>query len=229
MTKLATNNDSANNNPANTNLAKPRRTPKGNALDVPNAALAAALEAEFAAGIKPADPQSLAPIAYAALDRVPEGRAALSEDMLAYADTDLACYRAAPGSALAEAQAAGFDPLLAWLAAEQGVTLPVHHDTIMPGRAPQEAVERLRGWLGACDDFALAGLSVLVRSAGSLVLAKAFWHGKVDVEALCRLSHLEEQASLDQWGEDPALRAAIEKRQRDIRTAARFLSFFIGA
>ena len=98
--------------------ARPLNTPAGAPLSVPSAALAEASAAEWdalEAAIAPAR-LPLTRAANAAIDRVAPRPEPVVDAIAAYGASDLLCYRAATPEALAERQAAGWDPWLRWAA-----------------------------------------------------------------------------------------------------------------
>src|SRR5712692_4748435 len=75
---------------------KPLRSPAGQAVELPNAALAQAIAAEWDAQGDAIDPSTLplTRLACTVVDRVARDRPALEQAIAAFAETDLLCYRA---------------------------------------------------------------------------------------------------------------------------------------
>jgi len=74
---------------------KPLRTPARSSLALPSRALAEALAAEWSAQEETIDPRAMAltSIVYTALDIVRPRRAEVVDELAAYGETDLICYR----------------------------------------------------------------------------------------------------------------------------------------
>src|SRR5712692_8922439 len=97
---------------------KKMRTPGKNELVVPNAALAAAIAAEWDAQreeIRPAT-MPLTRLAATAIDRTAPQRDLIVAETATYADTDLVCYRADHPPALMVRQHAVWQKLIDWAA-----------------------------------------------------------------------------------------------------------------
>jgi chaperone required for assembly of F1-ATPase len=203
---------------------KPVRLPGGGALAVRSEALAEAIAAEWQAigtSIMPED-VPLTGLAGAALERIPPQREAMIETLLAYARNDLLCYRATDAE-LAEAQHQSWQVWLDWSANELGAPLFVTKAIIAIDQ-PEASLAALRARLAAQDDYALAGLGVIIPATGSLVLGLAVVAGRLAPEDAHRLAILEESFQAARWGEDEE---ALRRRQRiagEIATAARFVT-----
>ena len=71
------------------------------------------------------DTMPLTRLASTAIDRMPAQRQAAIEEVIAYADTDLVCYRAAEPFELVQRQQHAWQPMLEWLSQTYGVRLAV--------------------------------------------------------------------------------------------------------
>lgn len=203
---------------------RPLRTPAKAGLLVPTEALAGAIAAEWDEAGETVEPLAmpLTGLANAAIDRVSPDPDAFAAGLAAYGGTDLLCYRAETPAALAERQAAEWDPLLAWARRRFDVDFSVTAGiTHVP--QPPTTVTRLSHAVAALDSFRLAALSVLVGIGGSLVAALAVAEGAVGPEEAWRSVSLDERWQLQQWGSDAEAEAAMESRRRDFLAAARFL------
>ena len=201
---------------------KPVRTPAGRPLAVSSAALANAVAEEWAAQGETVDRDTmpLTRLVCTALDLVPERRADIVAEVAAYAETDLVCYRTDEPPALARRQVAAWEPLVAWAAERYGARLAVTSAITPIAQAP-EALEALRNAVAGEDDFTLAGLSLVTRSFGSLVIALAMRLGRLDAEAAADASLVDERYQLERWGEDAELAARCARVARDAADAER--------
>ena len=201
---------------------KPVRTPAGKPLAPPNAALADALAAEWAAQGETIDRETmpLTRLACAALDLVPERRAEIVGEVAAYAETDLVCYRTEEPPALARRQIAAWEPLVAWAAERYGAGLAVT-TAITPLAQTPDTLEALRAAVAAHDDFTLAGLSLATRSFGSLVIALALHEGRLGAEEAAHAALVDEHYQIERWGEDAELAARCARTARDAEDVER--------
>lgn len=200
------------------------RTPAGKVLALPSAALAAAVADEWQAQGETVDPSTmpLCRLACTALDRVGTHRAAVIDELLSYAGGDVLCYRAEAPRELAALQQAAWQPLLDWAASAFGARLAVTVG-VVPLQQPAEAMEALATAVAACDDMVLTGLASIAQTVGSLVIALALVHGRIDAEAAFRAAFLDECYQAEHWGIDAE---AAERRDRlaaDIAAGATFV------
>jgi chaperone required for assembly of F1-ATPase len=204
---------------------KPIRTPSRAPLAMPSHALAQAVAAEWAAQEERVDPLSmpLTRAANTAIDRVLPDPAAAREQVVAYGETDLLCYRAPEPEALREAQAEAWDPLLDWLAERHGARLVVA-EGVMFSAQNAEAIERLRGAVAALDPWRLTALHELVTLSGSLVIGLAVVEGRLDAEAGWRASRIDEDWNESQWGRDAEAAAAAARREAAFHASAWLLA-----
>lgn len=201
--------------------AKPIKTPLKAPLVVPTIGLADAIAAEWAAQGETLarEAMRLTRLACTALDRATRQRDALLDELAAYAETDLLCYRAERPASLVERQAAAWDPLLAWAAEAHGAALVVTQG-VRPIGQPAEAVARLRAAADAHDIFRLTALHLATGASGSLVLALALVAGRLDAEAAFLASQIDESFQIEQWGTDAEFEARRAALRADLEAAA---------
>jgi chaperone required for assembly of F1-ATPase len=209
---------------------QPWRTPAGQDLIVPTRALAEVLMTEIGAarglgksGRPRMDDLIYTRLAATAIDRIAPSMAATREAILAFAGTDLVCYRDAAGSPLRARQDSAWQPLLEWLAQTFDARLIVL-EGVMPQPQPQMALDSLMITLESYDRFVLAGLGLAVETAGSLVIGLALGSGKIDPAQAWALADLDEAYQNEQWGEDSEALAKRRLRAADIDLAWRFLA-----
>ena len=208
---------------------RPVRTPARAPLALPNAALAEAVAAEWAAQgeeIQPAE-MPFTGLANAAIDRVAPDPAAFAAGLARYAESDLTCYRAEGPASLVARQAAEWDALLDWARGRYDVHFAVTAGIVHVPQPPA-TLARLGEAVSARSAFALAGLSPLVTVAGSLVVALAVAEGAVTPEQGFAAAMLDETWQAEQWGDDALALQARENRRRDFLAAARFLALVDG-
>jgi chaperone required for assembly of F1-ATPase len=203
------------------------KTPGGNLLAMPTLAAAQALAAEWSAVGEIIDPavMPLTRIVNSAIDGVSGRLDATAAEIAKYAGSDLICYRAAEPEALALAQAAAWDPVLAFarnkLAAPfictQGMVF------IEQPEAALAAVKHVIGRIassGARAPFALAALHVMTTLTGSALLALAVAYGERTLAEAWRAAHVDEDFEIRTWGEDAEAMRRRASRWREMEAAA---------
>ncbi|MBL6946434.1 MAG: ATPase, partial [Rhodospirillales bacterium] len=146
------------------------KTPAGAVLAVPTQALAQAIASEWDAQEDEIQPETMPAhqLAVSAIDGVRTNRRAIIAGILAFADTDLLCYRAVTPDDLVERQNSVWQPLLDWV--QQNTSVPfVVTQGVMPVDQPPAVVTELRKTVEALDEFEIAVLSSVTAAAGSIV------------------------------------------------------------
>ena len=203
---------------------RPLRTPARAALAVPTKALAEAITEEWRAVEETVDPRAMpmTGTANAAIDRVAPERQAFAGGLARYAEADLACYRSDWPPELVELQAKSWDPLLAWARRRFDVDFATT-SSLMHVPQPQATIEQLAQCVAALDPYRLAALSPLVTIGGSLIAALAVLEKAMSPEDAWNAVSIDDRWQLEQWGSDPEAQLALDNRERDFLSAARFL------
>ncbi len=202
---------------------RPVKTPAKAPLVVPTQALALAIAAEWDAQegeIKP-ETMPLTRAANAAIDKVTPQHAEVAAYIAEYGGTDLLCYRADQPDILAERQAAGWDPLLAWAKARYGVSLAVTQG-LLPVPQPEDALATLHEKVRSLTPFELSPLHDLVGISGSLILGLAVIEGEIEAEEAFTLSRIDESFQAEEWGRDDEAHLADLVKKQALLDAARF-------
>jgi chaperone required for assembly of F1-ATPase len=191
---------------------------------LPNKALAEAIAAEWAGQSEVLKPASmpLTQVANTAIDRVAPAPAPAIEELLAYAGTDLLCYRAEAPPSLVERQAARWQPLIDWLARHHDAPLAVHSG-VTPRPQPEATLAALRRRLAGLSALQIAGLSAATQSTGSLVIALAMAEEKIDAQEAFELAELDGTFQIERWGEDDEAASRRRGLRQDIGDIHRFL------
>ena len=200
------------------------KTPARANLVVAERALADAIALEWRACGAEIDPREmpLTGLANAAIDHVAPQRDVFAAELAKYAQGDLLCYRADHPPKLVAAQAAAWDPMLAW-AQQRFVVEFVIATGIMHVPQPAATVARLGDALAPASAFQLAALSPIVTIGGSLITALAMFEQAVETDAAWDVVSLDERWQIEQWGDDHEAVAALANRRADFGAAARFL------
>lgn len=206
---------------------RPLRLPGGGTLHVAGRALATAIAAEWqAAGgakggaMRPED-VPLTRLVGTATERIAPEPAATVDALARYAETDLLCYRATDRR-LAERQAAGWDPILAWSAQALDAALKVTVG-VMPVAQPPQALRALHRAVAALPPLELAALGVAVPALGSLVLGLALAAGRIDAGTAHTLATMDESFQEEVWGADAEAAARRAATQADLLLSERMI------
>ena len=199
------------------------KTPSKAPLTVPTEAMAREIAAEWQAqdGVVKPETMPWTRAANSAIDKVTPQFDEVAGMLAAYGASDLLCYRAAHPEALAERQAAAWDPVLAWAAGwlpePMVVTAGVMHVT-----QPPESLVRLEDRVRGLTPFQLTGLHDLVALPGSLLLALAVIDGAVSAEEAWTRARVDEAWQAEEWGADEEAAEAEASRRAGFLLAARF-------
>lgn len=197
-------------------------TPARNPLVLPSVALAEAVAAEWGAQETEIDPATmpLTRLANTAIDGVTPRLAAVADDLCAYAQTDLLAYRAAEPDRLVTAQGRAWDPVLDWAYETFGARL-ILSEGVMHVTQPPQTVRALSDAVRRVDDpFKLAALHTLTTLSGSLILALAVLHGRLDPAEAWSAAHVDETYQADVWGRDEEAEARLAVRRAEFEAAA---------
>lgn len=201
------------------------KTPAKKPLVLPTQAAAELVAAEWDAQIETIDPfaMPITRLVNVALDRAAETRAAMVGEIVKYAATDLVCYRATTPASLVAAQAAAWDPLLAWAETHLGVQLVTTAQALAIDQ-PEESLARIEAVAHALDDLRLTALAFANGLAGSAIVALALVHRRIDGETAFRAIRVEEDWQAERWGRDPDEEKIANARRVDLIAAERLVS-----
>jgi len=204
---------------------RPVRTPRRNALAVSSRALAEAIAEEWRQQEEEIVPVSMPMLRLAntGLDVVAAQREAVIDNLAGYGDSDLVCYRADQPPELAARQRDAWQPLLDWLAAEFSVHLRCTEGLAHVAQDPA-ALARLREAVAAFSNMELAALNDLTTISGSLVIALAVMHGRLDAAQAWTAAQIDEQHQVERWGEDHEAAQRAARLSGELAEAGRFLA-----
>lgn len=202
---------------------KPVRTPGRRLLALPGDALAEAVADEWRAVEGEITPRTmkLTGLANAALDRIGPERSDFAASLARFGESDLLCYRADGPADLVLAQAAAWNPPLAWARARYDVAFVVTTG-ILHRAQPGATIARLGEAVAARGAFELAALAPVVTIGGSLVLALAWIEQALSAGAVWDAAELDEEWQAARWGRDPLSLAARDARRGEFEAAERF-------
>ncbi|MDG6094105.1 hypothetical protein LOC54_03075 [Acetobacter sp. AN02] len=209
---------------------RPVRLPGGAVLRVPSRSLAEAICAEWDAAGRD-DPKGrlrpeefgLTRIAGTMIERIAPQRQEMESALLAYASSDLLCYRADHPHELCEEQERLWGPILDLAERLYGARLKVTHG-ILPVEQDAAALARLARVLSGLSDAQLAGLGVAVPACGSFVLGLVLAGGHLDAREAAYAAMLDERFQMARWGEDHAITDRLATLQAELDEVVRFVT-----
>jgi chaperone required for assembly of F1-ATPase len=199
------------------------RTPAKRDLVVPNRALAAAIADEWQAQGEDVLPHTmpLTRLASTAIDLVAQRRVQVVEEIVAYAGSDLLCYRAEQPPELIAREHEAWQPLVDWATLRYDAPLIVTSG-ILPVRQLPETMRAFTAAVDEYDPLLLTALHAITTVAGSLVIALAVLDGRLDALEAFEVAQLDETFEIEKWGEDEEQSERRAALQDDIAAAARF-------
>lgn len=210
---------------------KPARTPARNPIVLPTEALAQAVADEWAAVETTIDPRDmpLTRLVNSVIDGVSRTEAAVREEILRYAGSDLLVYRAPDPADLVRIQRDAWDPVLAWARDAFGAAVNTGEGVMFVAQ-PADLVAHLGRALdgavgtGVAAPFRLGALHVMTTLTGSTLLGLAVSHGQLQADEAWLAAHVDEDYQIAQWGADEEAAQRRALRWAEMRTAARVLT-----
>lgn len=203
---------------------KPIKTPAKRPFAAPTKALAEAAAAEWdgqEGEIKPAA-MPITKSVNTALDRTAPEYDAVADMVAEYGGSDLICYRADAPAELIARQAAAWDPLLDWSAANLNARL-VTAVGVMHTLQPDEGQMALAAAVRQHDPFELTGLYDLVALSGSLIIGLAVAGGHMSPTEGWGASRVDHIWQEDQWGVDDDAAAQAAYKAEEFSQASRLI------
>lgn len=209
---------------------RPVKTPAKKALVLPTRKLADAVADEWRAQDQVIDPASmpLTRFANTAIDAVSTSADEVAADIVAFAGSDLVCYRAQSPHDLAVAQSRHWDPVVAWAREALGAHFKVV-EGVMPVEQPRAALNAVAAALRPHDAFKLTGLHVLTTLTGSALIALAHARGYLSADEAWRAAHVDEDHQIALWGEDEEAGSRRRNRRIEFDAASAFVSALTAA
>ena len=199
------------------------RTPAKAALVVPTQSVATVIAKEWDAQGDEIDPVTMPVMKFSstAIDRIRPNYARVADDLAAYAQTDLICYRAERPVDLVQLQTASWQPLLVWCNKCHGASLRATQGVI-PIEQDEASLSKLLAVVHSFDDFALSALHGLTTTSGSLVIGLAVLAGHLSAADAVGASQVDDTYQVGKWGYDKDAADALLGRRREIEAAAAF-------
>lgn len=204
---------------------KHAKTPARNNLALPNAALAAAVAAEWNAVEDAIDPVRLplTRLVNLAIDAVSSAPQPVIDEIVQYASSDLVFYRADGPEGLVALQNERWNPVLDWAAATLKARFSLAQG-VMHVRQPDDALASVRDAAEKLSQpFALAATASATNIGGSALIALALANGAMSGDEAWNAAHVDEQWNITQWGEDEEAQRRLAARHGEFTAAARML------
>ncbi len=201
------------------------KTPMKAPLRLPTRALAEAVAAEWAdqgEEIRPAT-MTLTKLANTAIDRVGQHRAALEQEVLDYANSDLVCYRTDRPPDLVARHVKDWDPIVDWARTDLDAPFEVTHG-ILHRPQPEAALAAFGTAVAALSDFELAAFHSIMTLTGSALIAMMLARRAVVPEAAWLAAHVDEDYQVEHWGQDSEAQARRAARYAEFMACCRFLA-----
>jgi chaperone required for assembly of F1-ATPase len=205
---------------------KPAKTPARNVLALPNAALAAAVAAEWNAIEGAIDPAvlPLTRLANLAIDAIANAPQPVIDEIVQYASSDLVFYRAEGPEGLVALQNERWNPVLDWAAAHLGARFSLA-EGIVHVRQPEDALAAIREAAEKLPKpFVLAATASVTNIGGSALIALALANDALTGDEAWNAAHVDEQWNISQWGEDDEAQRRLAARHAEFSAAARMLA-----
>lgn len=201
---------------------RPARTPGKRPLLAPSRAAGEALAAEWQAQGERIDPKTmpLTRLLNVAIDAVGAAMEPVAEEVVKYAGSDLVCYRAGEPDKLVAAQAAAWDPVLAFARERLGARFLLA-EGVMFVEQPRAALEAVAQRVSReTSPFALAALNVMTTLTGSALIALAVADAALSPEEAWEAAHVDELHQERVWGADAIATERRAARRREFDAAA---------
>lgn len=205
------------------------RSPGKRQLVVPSRPLAQAVAAEWEAQGDEilAETMPLTRLVNTVIDGVVGNEPPVRADIVAFAGSDLVCYRAGSPAGLAAAQSAAWDPVLTWARETLGATFATC-EGIMHVAQPDAAIARISAALDDLDAWHLTPLHQITTLTGSALIALAHLKGALSVDEAWRAAHVDEDWQVSRWGEDSEAAARRAQRWGDMQAASSLVELLHG-
>ena len=205
------------------------KTPNKSGLILMTKELAQAVGDEWQAqGVEiHAETMPLTRLANTVIDAVIGNEVAVRDDIVAYAGSDLVCYRAETPEGLVAAQAEAWDGVLDW-AADQLKTRFNTTTGIVHIAQPEGSAARVGAHLLSRDAWELTAIHQMTTLTGSALLALGCAAGVMTAEEAWQAAHVDEDWEISRWGEDAEASMRRKKRWADMQAAERLLMLHKG-
>ena len=143
-----------------------------------------------------------------------------ARDILEFVGNDMLFYRADSPKELVERQHHHWDPVLDWIRNNYGARFMLT-EGVMFVKQPEGSISAIRDALEAIESpYVLAALHSITTLCGSALLALAVWKGKISLAEAWQIAHLDEDWTVEHWGEDAEAKEKRAYHQAEYEAAA---------
>ncbi|MEK7660693.1 MAG: ATP12 family protein [Pseudomonadota bacterium] len=136
-----------------------------------------------------------------AIDRTPNARAEMAQEIKKFASTDLLCYRTSAPQKLAQKQDEIWNPILEWAKQDLDLGMAMAIDSLDLVQS-DETLNKVEVMASELDDLMLTLLAFLVPLCGSAILGFALLRGQLSANQVFEAIRIEENHNAEIWGHD---------------------------
>ncbi|CAM1645330.1 ATP12 family chaperone protein [Bartonella apis] len=198
------------------------KTPARHKLVLPNRALAEIVAHEFSSQRQTIDPAKMpvTRLVNSILDGVVDNMDVVRHDILEFAGNDMLFYRADSPKELVERQHHHWDPVLDWIRKDYGARFMLT-EGVMFVKQPDDSISTIGEVLEAIESpYVLAALHSITTLCGSALIALSVWKGKISLTEAWEIAHLDEDWTIEHWGEDAEAKEKRAYHQAEYEAAA---------
>jgi chaperone required for assembly of F1-ATPase len=201
------------------------KTPTGKQIGVGHADLAAHMRDEWAVQGDRIDPDMMPHVKLinSAVEAGDESRAALLDEVVKYAGSDLLLYRAESPRELVEKQEQVWDDVLVRLARHFSVSFQPTVGILHKAQSP-EMLRKLRSAIDPLHHVPATAMVSVTGLTGSGLLAVALRERLVDADVVWTAAHVDEDYQISLWGEDYEAAARRRQRRREFDAAVNVIN-----
>lgn len=199
---------------------KPVMTPARNPLVIPTRPLARMAETEWESQTEKICPESMhiSSFLMTMIDRITPNRAQISEEIMAYLDTDLLCYNAEEPDIYATAQKECWSPFLTWINDFFAVEI-VTTSGLSPITQEKHTREKISAYVSGLDNLRFSALATVTYGTGSILLGIAATENKFTPDDLFTAALIEDLTKDKIYMSDTYGISPDQERKRDLLRA----------
>ena len=204
------------------------KTPARNGLVLPNRILAEIIASEFEAQQHTIDPAKMPAtrLVNSIVDGVKQNMEAVLDEIVKFVSNDMLFYRAESPKELVKRQHLHWDPVLEWVQKKYGARF-ILTQGVMFVEQPDDSISAIRAYLRHIDSpYVLAALHSITTLCGSALLALAVAEGGLNLQEAWKLAHLDEDWTIEHWGEDVQATRKRAYHQAEYEAAVSVLASF---
>jgi chaperone required for assembly of F1-ATPase len=205
------------------------KTPLKVPLVLATRALADAVAAEWDAQTEFINPGAmpLTKLANTAVDRATHERASISEEIMAFAGSDMVCYRADKPASLVGLQSQYWDPVIAWVHETLGAKFATV-DSLQHVAQQESALKAIGLHVDGLDAFTFVAVHSLTTLSGSTLLALMTAADAISAQQAWLAANVDEDWQIATWGKDDEAETRRAGRLREFSACINFINLAQG-